>query len=471
MAHQVYIATADSEHSVPLRAALQAAGVAVVNQASLAAVDVPVVAVCTSDPYAHAQPHLSRGVTRLLLFVAGSAPVRRDVVPGATCLAWASAAEAAIATTQWLEAAFVDETEAEELEPLDTDADMVDDAEFLEEAQPVEAQQAPPSLTRAAVDVQQAQISREDQDFITRVFNQVRDVDFREPPPPPPRRDLAGLDKKMHFLRQRVRELERDLARVGFIWDEKSKEVASVDRIIAAKEAERVTAADRYEAIKQQATRASAAHRAENGALQQRGDALAQEVATLTARLAEQTTKAHDEVTTLQQRVEQHQQESLRLATDFRTKLETAQTAFNDLRERSSQRIAELEAGIHQRDEKIAAQDVERRALEERLVAKGREMEVLASERDRTVATLTDELGQVRTDRQERVNEVKEQLKAVQAELASARKEYEHIGAEVSAARERAETELARAQERIRQLETATPAAPAAAASESSSPA
>src|SRR5207247_3777269 len=115
-----------------------------------------------------------------------------------------------------------------------------------------------------------ADISSEHAESATRVFSQVKDVDFRSPLPPMPKKAPAGLEKKMEFLRGKVRELERDLARVGHIWRVKSTRIAEVERIITAKDAERDGFAQRYQQMRDQATRAAAQAHSDGEALNAR---------------------------------------------------------------------------------------------------------------------------------------------------------------------------------------------------------
>src|SRR5687768_1564648 len=161
-------------------------------------------------------------------------------------------------------------------EPVKVDgaepADVLD-AEVLDSGAPAAPPfpGAPPLPPKPAAQVpDNDELAPQDRDFIQRIFVQVKDVDFRAPPPPPPRRDLAGPDKKIAMLRQKVHELERDLARVGSIWATLQSKYESVEKIIKTKESERQSVLDRQKDLRAEMAKASAQGKADLDAARQR---------------------------------------------------------------------------------------------------------------------------------------------------------------------------------------------------------
>ncbi len=193
-------------------------------------------------------------------------------------------------------------------------------------------------------------ITLEDREFIKRVFNQVKDVDFRSAPPPPPRKNLAGLDKKMQFLRDRVRELERDLARVGWIWSIKQRQVDAVDQVLESKENERASAVARYTTLRDQAAASAQTFRTEETRLNNMINEGVANASRLEGENAGLRQEMEATVEDLKSAIEREQEEKNNLIADFRNKIETAQAAFNQLRDTSHTSLADSEARINALD-------------------------------------------------------------------------------------------------------------------------
>jgi len=443
----VLITTSDPERSVPLAEALKQ-GSLNLAAAPGAPADI-VVAVHDKEPWLRARELLAWG-PRVLVFAVGLPEERPPDLPAAADVElWIGAQSAAEMVRQSLEespqspgsaampaAAFAAVSAAGSVvgpsagPAPEAEPELVEDASVMEEeagvldnAYLVKAEEhssvPPPQRPRAAPMALPPDLSAEDETFVTRVFYQVKDVDFRAPPPPPPRKNLTGLDKKMAFLRQRVHELERDLARVGFTWQVKQQKVEQVEKIIAGKEAERASAVQRYQQIRDQATRSATSSRDETSALGGRVEALERANAELSAQLQQTIDQYQRELQDLSSRLNQDDQEKNSLIADFRKKMETAQAAFNDLRDKSTRAIADAEARI-----KLQQHDLE--------------------ERERMLKNLTEEMTRTRTANEDRVQELKEAVRSreerivsMTAEVASARAEYtqlsDHAGADRAA--------------------------------------
>ena len=245
-----------------------------------------------------------------------------------------------------------------------------------------------------------ADLPAHDRDFLVRVFAQVRDVDLAKPPPPTQgRTQPQGLDKKLTFLRERVRELEYEMARIARIWAFRQEQFAHMDDIIGAKEQARVTAEERYEHIKDQGVRSAQQHRREVETQKRLFDDLQAQYRLLEEKMqALQRSSAEKE--------QQLQAEKETLAADYKRNLYAAEESFNDLRAQSTEIITSVKHKLEEAYKQIAdwqeklekAEDSQRR-LTERL-----------QEREKMMAMLTEELAGTRKHQEERILELKEML-------------------------------------------------------------
>ncbi len=200
-------------------------------------------------------------------------------------------------------------------------------------------------------------VSSEDEEFIDRVFSQVRDVDFRAPPPPPVA--LDGHEKKIGDLREKVRKLERDLARIGHIWSVKHQQINALDDILAKADVARNDALQTSRRVKEQAINVVTAYKQQAQAAQ----ALAQ---TLGARKAEleinfqRLSEDHAQMSSrLTEQVAKLEREQARSTDEYRQKLENAQETFVHLREQSAHHLGMLQAQLQAREEQTARQQEE----------------------------------------------------------------------------------------------------------------
>lgn len=301
------------------------------------------------------------------------------------------------------------------------EADVFDEPEEVVE----DAAAAPPPQPAGQSGVPTG-VAADDYDFVKRVFVQVKDVDFRTPPPPPPK-GLSGPDKKMHDLREKVRRLERDLARVGYVWTHKQAEVDAIDTIINTKEAERQSAVTRYEKMKEAASRAAAEQR--DAVERLNGELVVLHAAhdALQAQTQEMQSRHEEAAADLTRRLTQQEQEKAALLVDFRQKIEAAQTAFNSLREQSTRNSANLEAQLKARDENVTALDRE-----------GVQLKATLSERDLTIDTITREGAAMRAQLEKRITDLEgesarlsREIGGAQVELKQLQESYEKRGQEI----------------------------------------
>ena len=96
------------------------------------------------------------------------------------------------------------------------------DQDVIEDLDPLGPPSAPPAQLPAS------KVTSDDLEFVERAFAQVEHVDFRAPTTPPKGR-LTGIDKKLFDLREQVRRLERELARVGYIWTQKQEDIRGAE--------------------------------------------------------------------------------------------------------------------------------------------------------------------------------------------------------------------------------------------------
>lgn len=139
-----------------------------------------------------------------------------------------------------------------------TQAEVIDDLEPVE-TPPTPPRIAPPKLAGALANPIHSSISVDDTEFIGLVFSQVRHVDFRAAPAASNPR-LTGIDKKLFGLREQVRKLERDLARVAFVWQQKQAEIDAAAHWVQSKDDELSRAKMRLEELVEELTQTQDSH-------------------------------------------------------------------------------------------------------------------------------------------------------------------------------------------------------------------
>ncbi|MBI5510175.1 MAG: hypothetical protein HY903_15570 [Deltaproteobacteria bacterium] len=437
----IHLVSHDAEHGAALKAALEAESIPV----TVAPTPAPcvVVAVVADDPWGRGQALKADNVLRVFVLCTGA--VDRPPEGGGQAVVvrhWADAETAVMFIQQLLTAVEAERAKAsppaappvagtppppaaaaETAEPEMVDAEALSSVEpDLVESPPVAATPsgAPPPLQARQLAPNLGEVSPEDLEFIQRVFVQVKDVDFRSPPPPPPRKALAGLDKKMQFLRDKVREMERDLARVGHIWRIKQAQFDAFDQIIAAKEAERSTSVQRYTQVKDQGTRAAAQHRGEAEALRNTINDLEATRNGLEGQLNRLRKESEQSIAALNARLVKEEQEKAALIGEFRAKMEAAQTAFTQLRDGSARTITDLESRLAARDEKLATTEAELATTQAAVVARDQIVEEQSrslAEHAQSITGLGDELAGARADLERRTQELTAAAATTEAEL------------------------------------------------------
>lgn len=294
----------------------------------------------------------------------------------------------------------------------------------------------PSRLRSPDVALRPTDLNAEDRDFMARVFNQVKDVDFRSPPPPPTS-NLGGVDKKMADLRDRVRKLERDLARVAYVWSLKNHEIANIDEILDAKNKERNAAIAGYQQLKSYASKATASYQEELAALRHE-----------LVQLQSARDMLTQDLQAARQRIAELEQERANNVVDFRTKMESAHNAFQQLQAHTARMTQHAEATIRDQAQEIAQlkstlaatqvtlqereqavvliQDKQRKqAMEAEInhndlaTARGaiRKLESRLHEREATMNGLLADLGRAKNELEKRVREAQDNVRQREGEL------------------------------------------------------
>ncbi|MEZ4271340.1 MAG: hypothetical protein R3C68_07880 [Myxococcota bacterium] len=305
--------------------------------------------------------------------------------------------------------------------------EMVDDAELIDAETEIEVAQgksSPPSTMRLAVAVPDFEdITAQDQAFIAHVFDTVKDVDFRAPPPAPTR-GLTGLDKKINDLRESVRRIERELARVGSIWRIKQRRIEQVEGIISAETARREQSDQRYEQMRDQASRSAESHRQETERLNEQIDTLQECKSGLEADISRLMGEHTAHVADLQAQIAALETAKEAMHQDFCQKIDQAERAFNQLREQSSQ-------GFELRNKNIAD-------LNEQLGA----AKTTISNRDEAIEAMQAKHAEVLAD-------LKAQLQANQAALQGTEDELESLKEAHRVLQNRLETQQRDAEQKL----------------------
>jgi hypothetical protein len=181
----------------------------------------------------------------------------------------------------------------------------------------------------------------EDLEFARTVAAQTRATDFRNPAPKAP--PAEGVDRTVTLLRERVRELERKLARLAFVYAARQRDFDASERGVANE-------ARRFDALTQELARAreELAAQKEQAAAQRREDeshhsALIEQCTDLQARLTAATTEA----TRLREENRQKEQNLGGL-------LKQAEAAFATVREQADRASAEQERRLRALETEVA---------------------------------------------------------------------------------------------------------------------
>lgn len=470
----VHVVSHNVEQAEALKSALSGEGVALATDPAHA----PSLGVAIVDrsPWTEGQAMLSEQISQVVVFSTdGTASVDGGERDGVIVMPWNGVESAVVTIVGMIRGG---DTPGDEFAEVDDVSDVEDEADIVEDVEPALTATPPPPRSQLLAKLDLPEITPEDREFVSRVFHQVRDVDFRSSPPPPPRKGLGGVDKKMATLRYRVGELERDLARVGFVWNTKQKEVEAVEQIIHNKEQERQQALTRYEQIRDQATKAASQHHGEADTLRSSVAQLESQKSALEKQLAELRQKHEYMSVDLHGRIVKLEQERNNLVSDFRNKIEAAQTAFYQLKEGSTraisdaesrakglelelgharQTIGEREARISELTNDLAAThaDLEGRllALQNELTTSQQSRESVIgrlAERDKSFSSMADELAHVRIEREGRLNDLATQLAAAKIEVESSKRDLLNRDALLSE-REKSLTALADEFTKVRQ--------------------
>ena len=195
---------------------------------------------------------------------------------------------------------------------------------YLNEAvEPVPAEAshagAPPGAGEAVTD--------DDIAFAARILSRTQGVDFRSPMAPTPVPE--GTDRATAKLRDRVRELERHLARLAHVYAGRQREFEVADGRVAQAEAERQSVEQDLQRLRQHFDEERERWREQRAEREMQLDAQSRRAETAEARLQE----AAEEVARL--REQGKAQEAA-----FGGMLKQAQDAFTQLREQSAQALA-----------------------------------------------------------------------------------------------------------------------------------
>jgi hypothetical protein len=211
---------------------------------------------------------------------------------------------------------------------------------------------APPTATGTAVSIPDIEdISHDDSAFIRRVFETVKEVEFRAPPQPPSR-GLTGPDAKLQKLRETIRRHERDLARVRYVWGIKDRRIQQVDGIIEQHRARQEQSDRRYDQIMEQAQRAAQESKARSAQLESRIDEQHhKEVDQL--RAMDNLRQEHlAQVKELGKRIQNDTQKTEAYVSDVQQRMQDTADAFNKLRNQSADEILKLERQLRSTEER-----------------------------------------------------------------------------------------------------------------------
>lgn len=302
-----------------------------------------------------------------------------------------------------------------------------------------EVVEGPPPLVTAS-SVHARELTDDDVVFAAKLVEQSHSVDFRQAPPPARAPEGTGAERTTQLLRDKVREYERNLARLAHVYAARLARFDGADAQIAEATAKHAHLEQDFERLRAHTAEERERARTERGERDVQILALTKEREQLEARLAE---LQHDSE---RQRAEAEKRDEA-LATQergFATLLSQAQEAFTALRDQSARALTDYERQLNERRVEVDAERAEREAIaadaqriagelaaaQQKIAAL--EMAVAEAERmgeqDRMrsraeQAAATEALLREQTAQQARIGELQQQLVQEQAAMETLRRE------------------------------------------------
>ena len=310
-----------------------------------------------------------------------------------------------------------------------------------------------------------------------RIFAQVRDVDFHAPPPQAAR-GLLGPEKKVADLRDHVRRLERDLARLAAIWDVKDAQIAALDAILdsgAAQRRELEGRAERADTARRRAPRQQAeevlGHRALVATLSGKRAELEAAVGALTAQRIQREEVLQAELAALRGQVGQLQASLEHSEAQGRDDAARFAAAQHEADGAHAELLARLDETLHKNDAQAAQAQAQYADLrkehearlarlshaeaqwsgaEQKIEGRDRTLTALAdqmTERDATISAMATQMAEARAQHAQHLGDAQATLHSCQQEVAQLRGAL----AELTAKLELADAQQARDQAQAEQ--------------------
>ncbi|MEK7703722.1 MAG: hypothetical protein AAB426_02090 [Myxococcota bacterium] len=317
----------------------------------------------------------------------------------------------------------------------------------------IEVTDAPSAPVTPAIQAAPLDLTQEDVAFAARLVEPARAVDVRQPLPQTKPTEGTGAERTVQLLREKLREHERNLARMAQIY---AARLASFDRADGQLE-EALTARQSLEhdleRLREHVNQERERGRSERGDKDQQLNALQKERDQMDARVAELRQDAERQRADAEHREQARQEQEHR----FAAMLTQAQEAFTALREQSTRALADYERQLIERGSNLEREQASRAEAFEH----SRKLESELAHAAESLAKLEQEQQELRrAAEQERINARAEQATAtetllreqaaLQARLGELQQELQHERSSMLELRHQAESPISEI-ERLRE--------------------
>ncbi len=286
----------------------------------------------------------------------------------------------------------------------------------------------------------EATISQDDLDFAQHIAAQTRNIDFRSPPS---NRPAEGADRTTALLRERVRELERQLARLAYVYAVRARDYDLREHQVAEHETRRQSVESEMQRLRDHFNEERSRWTTQRSEHEGHHSNLAQQVTELQAHLNEVSGEAS-----------RLRDELMRKEQSFTGMLKQAEGAFSALRDQSARGLQALERQLQEQTIRSQKEEQETSRLRAELDASRQRLEVAMSSTGNKGPAASEEvqhrLGEVERLLGERVA-LAEELARLRAEVTARQAEVDRLRQETG----KHDGELARLADEFRTREQA----------------
>jgi hypothetical protein len=282
------------------------------------------------------------------------------------------------------------------------------------------AQAGPPLSAPPAVEPPTGELTDEDFAFAARMAEQTRAIDFRTPFVPSKTHEETGAERTVLVLRDKVKELERNLARMAAVYAKRAWTFDAAEGQIRSLEAIKASLAKDHERLRQHVAEEKERAKAEMQARTDQLKSTEKSSDELQARVVELT----NENSQLNKEVERREQARAEMERTFTAMLKQAQDAFNALRDQSTRALGDYERQLQESRQQAQNAQNELANLTEEVGMLRQRVQTADGEAPRIEQAILAERTQFLSEKQQwsiREAEINQQLAATRAALEEGR--------------------------------------------------